>query len=59
MASETASLRSVDHAVVGAVQPFNALDDDLAVHPLLDDRAHLLQKLDEVDDLRLDGGVLR
>ncbi len=48
----------VGHAILGAMQPCHAFDDDLAVHALLDDGAHLLQELDEIEDLRLDGGVL-
>src|SRR5690348_3904660 len=47
-----------EDGVLSAVETIHTLDHDLAVHTLLDDGAHLLQELDEVEDLRLDGGVL-
>ena len=40
-----------------AAQPRHALDLDHPVGVHLDDRAHLLQDADQVDDLRLDRGV--
>src|SRR6185369_130735 len=46
-----------DRPVRIAAQPRHALDLDNPVGVHLDDRAHLLQGADQVDDLRLDRGV--
>ena len=46
-----------DGQVVVAAEPVDALDLDDAVGLDADDRAHLLQDGDEVEDLGLDGGV--
>ena len=45
-------------AVRVALEPLDALDADDAVGVDRDDRTHLLQDVDEIHDLGLDGGVL-
>ena len=50
-------MRSGMAQVVVAAEPVDALDPDDAVGLDADDRAHLLQHGDQVEDLGLDGGV--
>ena len=46
-----------EHRHRGALQALDALDLDLAVGPVVDDRAHRPQHGDQLEDLGLDGGV--